>query len=66
MKLQNFSYQDLIWNPNGFDIFVKKSKTDQHVKGDYVSIVKNDNSAICPVILTLHYLKKRCLLDQVF
>ena len=57
-EVANLTFQDLIWNPNGFDIFIRKSKTDQHAKGDYVSIVKNNNHVICPVLITLHYLKK--------
>ena len=36
----------------------KKPKTDQHSKGDFVSIVRNTNPAICPVSLTLYYFKK--------
>ena len=57
-EVANLTFQDLSWNPNGFDIFIKKSKTDQHAKGDFVSIVKNNNPVICPVLLTLHYLKR--------
>ena len=57
-EVANLSYQDLIWNDNGFDLLIKKLKTDQHAKGDYVSIIRNDNPSICPVSLTLFYLNK--------
>ena len=57
-EVASLTFHDLSWNENGFDIHIKKSKTDQHAKGDYVSICKNDNHAICPVLLTLHYFKK--------
>ena len=57
-EVANLTFQELLWNPSGFDLFIKKSKTDQHAKGDYVSIVRNTNHVICPVLLTLHYLKK--------
>ena len=57
-EVANLTFQDLVWNPKGFDIFIHKLKTDQHGKGDYVSIIKNKNPTICPVLLTLHYLKK--------
>ena len=46
------------WTSIGFDIFIRKSKTDQHAKGDYVSIARNSNPLLCPVSLTILYLKR--------
>ena len=57
-EVANLTYDDLIWSSIGFDLFIKKSKTDQHSKGDFVSFSKNKNAAICPIALTLHYFKK--------
>ena len=57
-EVANLSFQDLVWNSNGFDLTIRKSKTDQHAKGDFVSIVRNTNPVLCPVNLTLHYYKR--------
>ena len=57
-EVANLRYEDLIWTPIGFDILIKKSKTDQHAKGDYVSISRHSNPVLCPVSLTLLYLKR--------
>ena len=57
-EVANLTFDDILWTPLGFDIHIKKSKTDQHSKGDYVSIIKNKTAAICPVALTLFYLNK--------
>ena len=57
-EVANLCYDDLIWTTIGFDIFIKKSKTDQHAKGDYVSISRHSNPVLCSVSLTLLYLKR--------
>ena len=57
-EVANLTFNDIIWTSTGFNIFIKKSKTDQHSKGDYVSIIKNKNAVICPVALTLFYLNR--------
>ena len=57
-EVANLKYDDITWNSNGFDVFIKKSKTDQHAKGDFVSICKHKNPIICPVSLTLYYFKR--------
>ena len=57
-EVANLRYEDITWTPVGFDISIKKSKTDQHAKGDYVSISRNDNPVLCPVSLTVLYLKR--------
>ena len=57
-EVANLVMSDISWTSTGFDIFIKKSKTDQHSKGDYVSIKRNKNASICPVSLTLFYFKK--------
>ena len=57
-EVAQLTLDDLIWTDVGFDLFIKKSKTDQHCKGDFVSIAKNSQLSICPVHLTHHYLRK--------
>ena len=57
-EVANLTLDDIFWTSTGFDIHIKKSKTDQHSKGDYVSFIKNKTAAICPVALTLFYINK--------
>ena len=57
-EVANLTFDDISWHSNGFDLHIRKSKTDQHSKGDFVSIVKNKNPALCPVSLTLYYFNK--------
>ena len=37
-EVSNLTFSDLTWTDLGFDLFIAKSKTDQHRKGDWVSI----------------------------
>ena len=57
-EVANLRYDDLVWTHIGFNILIRKSKTDQHAKGDYISISRNINDILCPVSLTLLYLKR--------
>ena len=57
-EVANLTYDDIIWHSDGFDLFIKKSKTDQHAKGDFVSFIKNCDPSICPIALTIFYFKK--------
>ena len=55
-EVSNLTFDDILWNDLGFDIFISKSKTDQTSKGDWVSIASQPNSVYCPVNLTRRYL----------
>ena len=57
-EVAQLTFSDLIWTHVGFDLFIKKSKTDQHKKGDFVSFAKHKNSVLCPVLLTQFYLQR--------
>ena len=37
-EVAQLTFSDLIWTSVGFDLFIKRSKTDQHKRGDFVSI----------------------------
>ena len=47
---------DITWTDIGFDIFIKKSKTDQTCKGNWVAIARQPTSPFCSVVLTRKYL----------
>ena len=55
-EVSNLKFSDLTWTDLGFDIFISKSKTDQHRKGDWVSIAAQPGSSGCPVSFTRRYL----------
>ena len=55
-EVSNLTFSDIIWTDLGFDIFIKKSKTDQTQKGDWVSVASQPDSPWCPVVLTRRYL----------
>ena len=57
-EVANLKFDDVFWTPIGFDLFIRKSKTDQHAKGDYVSISCNSDPTLCPVSLTKLYFKR--------
>ena len=57
-EVANLHFDDISWTPIGFDLIIRKSKTDQHAKGSFVSISRNSNSLLCPVSLTLLYFKR--------
>ena len=50
------TFDDIIWTSNGMDIIIRRSKTDQHAKGTWVSLSRNEDPKICPVELTRLYL----------
>ena len=54
-EVSNLTFSDIIWTDLGFDIFIKKSKTDQTMKGDWVSVASQPDSPWCPVLLTRRY-----------
>ena len=55
-EVSNLTFSDINWNDLCFDIFIKKSKTDQTHKGDWVSVASQPDSPWCPVLLTRRYL----------
>ena len=55
-EVSNLTFSDLTWTDLGFDLFISKSKTDQHRKGDWVSIAAQPGSPSCPVAFTRRYL----------
>ena len=55
-EVSNLQFSDLTWTDFGLDIFISRSKTDQHRKGDWVSIAVQPGSSGCPVIFTHRYL----------
>ena len=55
-EVSNLTFTDIVWNDLGFDIFIAKSKTDQTMKGNWVSVASQPGSAWCPVNLTRRYL----------
>ena len=57
-EVANLRFEDISWTPIGFDILIRRSKTDQHAKGNFVSISRNSNPLLCPVSLTLLYFKR--------
>ena len=57
-EVANLTFDDITWTEVGFDLSIKKSKTDQHAKGDYVSISKNSDPLLCPVALTKLYFRR--------
>ena len=56
--VSNLQFEDIKWTTIGFDLKIRKSKTDQHGKGDFVSISQNTNPMLCPVSLSLWYFKR--------
>ena len=57
-EVANLHFEDLTWTSIGFDLFIRKSKTDQHAKGDFVSLSRNFNDLLCPISLTMLYFKR--------
>ena len=57
-KVANLRFDDFSWTPVGFDLHIRRSKTNQHAKGNFVSVSKNSNPLLCPVSLTLLYFKR--------
>ena len=57
-EVANLTFDDVTWTDMGFDLSIRKSKTDQHGKGDFVSIFKNSDPLLCPVALTKLYFKR--------
>ena len=55
-EVSNLQFTDLTWTDLGLDIFISRSKTDQHRKGDWVSIAAQPGSSGCPVAFTRRYL----------
>ena len=43
-EVANLQFKDLSWTSVGFDLFIRKSKIDQHAKDDFVSISRNSDS----------------------
>ena len=56
-EVASLTFDDLIWTPAGLDLFIKRSKTDQHAKGATVSLNYNSDPKLCPVRLTIKYIK---------
>ena len=52
------TFNDIIWTDKGFDVLIRRSKTDQHAKGSWVSIFQNEDPKICPVSLTRLYFRR--------
>ena len=65
-KVSNLRFNDLSWTPIGFDLFIHKSKTDQHGKGDYDSLSRNSDKSLCPVILTEFYMQRLNYTNGIF
>ena len=56
-EVASLTFDDLIWTSSGLDLFIKLSKTDQHAKGATVSLNYNSDFKLCPVQLTIKYIK---------
>ena len=57
-EVANLRFEDISWTSIGFDISIKRSKTDQHARGTFVSISRNSDPLLCPVSLTLLCFKR--------
>ena len=56
-EVASLTFDDLTWTPSGLDIYIKRSKTDQHAKGAIVSLNYNSDSNLCPIRLTKKYIR---------
>ena len=57
-EVADLTFDDLTWTSSGLDLFIKCSKTDQHSEGDFFSLNYNLDPNLCPVRLTIKYIKK--------
>ena len=51
------TFNDIVWINTGLHFIIRRSKTDQHAKGSWVSISCNEDPKICPVALSRLYLR---------
>ena len=56
-EVADLTFDDLTWTDSGLDIFIKCSKTDQHRKGDFVSLSYYSDPFLSRVRLTIKYIK---------
>ena len=57
-KVAALTFNDIVWTDNGMNIIIRRSKADQHAKGSWVSISRNEDPKICPVALSRSYLQR--------
>jgi hypothetical protein len=57
-EIQNVEIDDIVFDPDYFKILIKKSKTDQQSRGEYVYIPKIENCKVDGHMLFCLYLQK--------
>jgi len=57
-ELADLKVDDITFKAYGFDILVRKSKTDQHGKGFTKQFVRSSKAHMCPVATLENYLEK--------